>query len=398
VAKKGRFEDFFDAVKLGDEEAADAGVVILPEIDQLVPDGSQPRRGVVPDDLREMLLSGELTPKKVILQTWERCLDREVHKALKSGSVSPSSALSLQRTAGPRDLALQLSLEGLVTLADSIAAHGLVQPVNVYRTTDGRYRITVGERRWWAHVHLWYVMGVDKARRIRAIELPPPEDDVERVARQYAENVHRKDLSDIAKARAIAGVRAVVEQEAAVSRGTSGSMPTSVQLDEMAGRRVAEVTGRGVSGRTVRHYLVLLSLPPEARRLAEAAKLSERSLREIATIKDDEAQVRLVTQLAREAVTATEAAEEARAIKAAERHSRGGRPRSDDALKKALRRFRSSVGFAAGDPPKARDLAQQIVALPDKKRSEVVELAAAYAEYLVGVLEALEKELPKTES
>jgi ParB-like chromosome segregation protein Spo0J len=395
VAKKARFEDFFDAVKLGDEEAEDAGVVILPEIDQLVPDADQPRRGLVPDDLREMLLSGEMSPKKVILQTWERCLDREVHKALKSGSVTPSSALSLQRTAGPRDLALQLSLEGLVALADSIADHGLVQPVNVYRTTDGRYRITVGERRWWAHVHLWYVMGVEKARRIRAIELPPPEDDLERVAQQYAENVHRKDLSDIAKARAIAGVRGLVELEAAAKHGTSGSMPTSVELDEMAGRRVAEITGRGVSGRTVRHYLALLSMPTEARRLAEAARLSERSLRDVATLKDPAAQVRLVTQLAKEAITATDASERARAIKAARRGSKAGQRGDEDQLKKALRRFRSSVEFAADDPPKARVLAREIASLPEGKRTEVVDLAAAYAEYLVGVLEALEKELPK---
>ena len=394
MAKKGRFDDFFDAVKLGDEQAAEAGVVILPEIDQLVPDGDQPRRGLVPDDLREMLLSGELSPKKVILQTWERCLDRDVHKALKSGSVTPSSALSLQRTAGPRDLALQLSLEGLVALADSIAAHGLVQPVNVYRTTEGRHRITVGERRWWAHVHLWYVMGDEKARRIRAIELPPPEDELEGVARQYAENVHRRDLSDIAKARAIAGVRGLVEQEEA-ARGTSGSTPTSVELDEMAGRRVAEVTGRGVSGRTVRHYLALLSMPPEARRLAEAAKLSERSLREVATLKDPKSQLRLVRQMANEAITATEAGEEARAIKAAGRRAKGGQPGAKDAMKGALRRFRSSVGFASGDPPRARALAREIAALPEDKRSEVVDLAAAYAEYLVGVLEALEKELPR---
>ncbi len=394
MAKKGRFDDFFDAVKLGDEQAAEAGVVILPEIDQLIPDGDQPRRGLVPDDLREMLLSGELSPKKVILQTWERCLDRDVHKALKSGSVTPSSALSLQRTAGPRDLALQLSLEGLVDLADSIAAHGLVQPVNVYRTSDGRYRITVGERRWWAHVHLWYVMGDERARRIRAIELPPPEDDLERVARQYAENVHRKDLSDIAKARAIAGVRGLVEQEAA-ARGTSGSMPTSVELDEMAGRRVAEVTGRGVSGRTVRHYLALLSMPPEARRLAEAAKLSERSLREVATLKDPKAQVRLVRQMASEAMTATEAAEEARAMKASRLGAKAGEPGARDPIKDALRRFRSSVGFASADAPKARALAREIAALPEDKRNEVVELAAAYAEYLVGVLEALERELPR---
>ena len=393
MAKKGRFDDFFDAVKLGDGQAAEAGVVVLPEIDQLLPDGNQPRRGVVPDDLRERLLSGDLNPKQVIQETWERCLDREVRKALKSGSVTPASALSLQRTAGPRDLTLQLSLEHLVALADSIASHGLVQPVSVYRTPSGGYRITVGERRWWAHVHLWYMMNDEGARRIKAIELPPPEDEVERVARQYAENVHRRDLSDIAKARAFAGVRALVEREVAAGRGTNGSTQktTSVEIDELTGRRVAQVTGRGVSGRTVRHYLALLSLPPEARRIAEAAKLSERSLREVATLKDPAAQVRLVEQIAKEAITATEAAEEARALKAAGRAAKGAAPR----VRKdsALRHFRSSVGFASGELPKARVLAREIAELPEEKRSRVVDLTAAYAEYLVGVLEALEKEL-----
>lgn len=94
--------------------------------------------------------------------------------------------------------------EALTTLADSIAEHGLVQPIMLRPRDDapGRYWIVVGERRWRA-VGLLLATGraggsFDLPARIRRMS------DREHREIALVENMHRKDVEPLEEAEGIA--------------------------------------------------------------------------------------------------------------------------------------------------------------------------------------------------
>lgn len=381
-------------------------VLITPGLEACRPDPEQPRQ-VLPPDLRDRLLGGA-SPAEVLDAAWERCLGEDLYAAMKSHALSPAEALERRREAGVLDLALQLTLEGLVELADSIARHGLRQPINVYDLGDGKYRIAEGERRWWAHVHLAHIVGRAEFGVIPARVHPLPEGDLEVLARQHAENVHRRDLSAVARARAIARVMQVVTQDFS---GTQGSPKTPAtpgkgdfsgtpgsrkkrgrpratvsehDLHDLTGRRLEELTGRGMSGRMVRNYLALLTLPPEAQALAEAAGLSEKALRPIVSLDDPAEQVRLVRALAAGEMTPAQVTAEAKRLARKADKERGP-------ARRTLSRFRSSLRFAvSGDLPDPREVAAELARMRPERRAEVVAAARRYADFLEAFLEAAE--------
>lgn len=78
-------------------------------------------------------------------------------------------------------------------LADSISEHGLLQPILVRELPSGAFQLIAGERRWQA------------ARQAGLSEIPCRiVDVVDQTACEYAleENLKRKDLNDIEKAKA----------------------------------------------------------------------------------------------------------------------------------------------------------------------------------------------------
>jgi len=386
-------------------EGAEGEMLITPELEACHPDPHQPRH-VLPDDLRERLVAGA-APADVLWEAWQRCLGEALYQALRAHDLSPTEALVKRREEGVLDLALQLTLEGLAELADSLTRHGLRQPINVYDLGGGQYRIAEGERRWWACVYLRHVLLRYEASTILARVQPLPGDALAVLARQQAENVHRQDLSAIARARAIARVRETVqgalsgtggawemEQEtgAAPAPGTTGSWeanpasgrPTENELDDLTGRRLAELTGRGIGGRMVRHYLALLSLPPEAQALAEAAGLAERALRPVVSLESPAEQVRLVYALAAGEMTPAQAAAEVKRLK--------GPGKTQDERRQAARtmaRFRTSLRFAATpDLPDPTHLAADIAQLPPNKRTETLTWLRRYLSLLQSILQA----------
>jgi ParB-like chromosome segregation protein Spo0J len=411
VARK-QFSDALDVLGVvdpygADVEGVEGEMLITPELDACRPDPNQPRR-LLPDDLRERLQAGE-APAEVLWEAWERCLGKGLYQAMRSRDLSPAEALVRRREEGVLDLALQLTLEGLVELADSIALHGLRQPINVYDRGEGRYRIAEGERRWWAHVYLLNVLLHFEASTILARVHPLPDDELSVLARQQAENVHRRDLSAVARARAITRVREALTLEVSGTTGSTnpqhfptdqevsgtdgstnlGGRPrrldaiTVSQLDDVTGQRLAELSGRGMTGRTVRLYLALLTLPPEAQALAEAASLGERALRPVVSLEDVKEQIRLVHALAAGEMTPTQAASEAKRIRS-RKETRG--EESDTA--RALTRFRASLRFAADDLPEPAHLAAQIAQLSPQKRSQMLDYARRYLSLLQAILEA----------
>lgn len=90
--------------------------------------------------------------------------------------------------------------QSLSELADSIARHGLIQPIVVRPTTDGRYMIIAGERRW-------------RACRIAGITDVPVmiKDTDDRTLMELAliENLQREDLNPVEEAL---GYRSLIEE------------------------------------------------------------------------------------------------------------------------------------------------------------------------------------------
>lgn len=147
-------------------------------------------------------------------------------------------------------------LEALQQLADSIATHGLIQPVVVRESIGGYYEIIAGERRWRA------------AKMAGLTEIPVnviSADDKKASELALIENVQREDLNPIEEALAYK------------------------RLSEEYGltqEKVAEAVGKSRSG--VANCLRLLELPEACYRLVADRVLSEGHAKVLMGIKDSE--------------------------------------------------------------------------------------------------------------
>lgn len=251
-------------------------------LERIRPDFNQARH-ILTDDLRVQVEQGELSPRQAMQELLSRA------------------------RRGDEPARLQLEGEkGLLALADSIASVGLRQPANVYGVrepsdpTKRAYRIGEGERRYWAY-HILALRGLAEFERLPCIIDEPPEDEETVQERQEAENAARRDLPAIARARSLARMK---ERLARQFRGSETL--SSNELDGMVGQRVGAITGATISGRMVRNYLALLTLPPEAQDLAGAADVAERQLRPLVRLKAPQEQVNLVRRIIQEGLTGVE--------------------------------------------------------------------------------------------
>lgn len=127
-------------------------------------------------------------------------------------------------------------------LADSIAEHGLAQPILVRPAPTGGYELIAGERRWRAH----QLLGLEQIPAI-VRDL----DDLAAAAIMLAENMMRKDLSPLEEARAY-------ESRAARFKLTVPQIAIAAKVSETR----------------VRNRLRLLQLVPEAQELVASGNLS----------------------------------------------------------------------------------------------------------------------------
>jgi ParB family chromosome partitioning protein len=179
-----------------------------------------------------------------------------------------------------RDLAVELIVpnpnqprsafddDALQSLADSITANGILQPVLVRPQAGGRFELIAGERRW-------------RAAKLAGLETVPAlvreRDDAASLELALVENMARQDLNPVEEARACA---ALVE-ELGLTR-------------EEVGRRV------GRSRVAVSNLLRLLDLPDEALELLEAGDLAEGHGRALLLADDHAARRRLARSAAAE--------------------------------------------------------------------------------------------------
>jgi ParB family chromosome partitioning protein len=148
----------------------------------------------------------------------------------------------------------------LAALADSIRAHGVIQPILV-RRTGATYRIIAGERRWRA------------AQKAGLLKVPvvirdmPEGSERQRLELALVENLQREDLNPIEEALAYQRL-----------------------IDEfhLTQDHVAAVVGRDRT--SVANYLRLLRLPDEVRGHVASGALSMGHARAIAGLTDEAAQ------------------------------------------------------------------------------------------------------------
>lgn len=174
------------------------------------------------------------------------------------GSVQAQSItkLPLQRVEpNPLQPRKDFDPEALQALADSITAHGVIQPLTVREAADGYYQIIAGERRWRA------------ARLAGLTEVPVhiiEADDREVMELALIENLQREDLNPIEEAQ---GFRTLMEEYGLTQ--------------EQAASRV------GKSRPAVANSLRLLSLDPEMTELVRSGVLSPGHARALMSLKDD---------------------------------------------------------------------------------------------------------------
>jgi len=146
----------------------------------------------------------------------------------------------------------------LTALADSIATHGIVQPLTVRQLKSGYYQIIAGERRW-------------RAARIAGLKDIPAviieADDKKTMELALIENLQRQDLNPVEEAL---GYQSLIEDYGLTQ--------------EEAAKQV------GKSRPTVTNALRLLSLCPEVLEALRAGKLSAGHARAVLSLKEEKQQ------------------------------------------------------------------------------------------------------------
>lgn len=162
----------------------------------------------------------------------------------------------------------------LSELSESIKTHGLIQPLLVRPTRDGRYQIVAGERRW-------------RASRMAGLNRVPvvirEMDDLKASEIALIENLQREDLNPIEEAKGYKNLidnYGMTQEEVAISVGKS--RPAIANALRLLGLTQEEMDLLSRNVITSGHARALLSkADPEVRALALKAAKSGASVREI---------------------------------------------------------------------------------------------------------------------
>ncbi len=187
--------------------------------------------------------------------------------------------------------------ESLKQLADSIAEHGVIQPLIVRPLTNGRYQIVAGERRWRAA----------KMAGLSDIPVQIRDDLTEEQTMQIAmiENLQRENLNPIEEAL---GYKEILEQS------------------DLTQEKLAKVLGKARS--SIANSIGLLTLPSAVQELLKNGELSAGHCKALKKIKDEalmveaanraaqgELSVRQVEQIAKRESVREEQEKKSRGIK-----------------------------------------------------------------------------------
>ncbi len=155
--------------------------------------------------------------------------------------------------------------EALQELADSIALHGVLQPITVRALDSGYYQIIAGERRWRAS----RLAGLREVP-VRIIEA----DDRQAQEMALVENLQREDLSPMEEAR---GYRRLMEEYGLTQEAVSQSV--------------------GKSRPAVANALRLLALPEELAAMLDSGALSAGHARALLPLENRQLQLTAAQQV-----------------------------------------------------------------------------------------------------
>ena len=169
----------------------------------------------------------------------------------------------------------------LQELARSIQANGVIQPIVVRRSDDGRYHIIAGERRWRAS----QIAGLTKVPVV--VKEIGAGEKKRRLEMALIENIQRENLNPIEEAQAyqkLADEFGLRQEDIATQVGKDrSSVANTLRLLRLPGEVQAEVA----SGRlSMGHARAIVSLPDEAdqRRIARDVVSRQLSVRETEAI------------------------------------------------------------------------------------------------------------------
>lgn len=215
---------------------------------------------------------------------------------LKTGGSSSISEVELSKIEpNPEQPRSIFDEEALDELAASIKALGVIQPVTLKETGNGRYMIISGERRYRASIKA----GLE---RIPAYIRTAADEHVVEMA--LIENIQREDLNSIEIALAY--------QKLIDSYGL-----TQERLSERVGKKRT----------TIANYLRLLKLPAEIQMGLKDKKIDMGHARALITIKDPKEQLALYEQIVKEGLSVRQVEELAR-VAAGETPEDGARKRA----------------------------------------------------------------------
>lgn len=172
----------------------------------------------------------------------------------------------------------------LQNLAESIAAHGIIQPILV-RPADGGYQIVAGERRWRAATRA----GLQQVP-VRILEL----SDSQAMELALVENLQREDLSPVEIA---IGIQELVAK-------------LSLTHEEIAAKL-------GISRAAVTNKLRLLQLPSEVLAMLESGNISEGHARALIGIPSTEKIIELALLVKEKSISVRQLEELVRNLEAA---------------------------------------------------------------------------------
>ena len=180
-------------------------------------------------------------------------LDNDFEEEAKSGTTTLRLSQIDPTLGQPRK---HFDQEALAQLADSIAAHGVLQPIIVREVTTDRYQIVAGERRWRASK----LAGLTE---IPVIIVNMTEREAAEVA--LIENIQREDLNPIEEAEGYE----TLKNEYGLTQ-----------------EQIAEKVGKSRSA--IANTMRLLALPKEVRELIVKGQLSEGHARAVLGLRTQE--------------------------------------------------------------------------------------------------------------
>jgi ParB family chromosome partitioning protein len=239
----------------------------------------------------------------------------------------------------PRQPRRRFEADATTSLAESVRAQGVIQPVLVRPRAAGGYELIAGERRWRA------------ARQAGTPTVPAlvrETDDRETLLLGLVENVAREQLSPVEEARAYA----VLVDEFELSLG---------EIAERVGHSKPAVSNR----------MRLLDLPEEVLAMLERGDLTEGHARAVLAVPENEGRRRLARAIVQKGMTVRAAERAARWAGATTKPRREPRTTVDPAL---AERVRVALERATGFRPR---VGMHKVEIPVKDEHELAELAEA---------------------